>query len=215
MAERQIKHVADHEALRHILGGQGPLCLQVVPILNLSHATGARSLKPGGERVRGSEELCVGIGHQHGSTASEAPHDGCLQGVVVAAAATLPVEVQARVLREQPSKLTLRKVSRCQTSRKSRAEGIVCRGDDLSNRGLQALSSLRSSRRNEAIWDLVYVRVELRQVNAVGACVGYIGEETRGKLALKIFKFHCCTDPFFWTVNPVAENFAKRERIPT
>src|SRR5713226_7129328 len=186
MAERQIQHVADYQALRHILGGQGPLGLEVVPILNLSHASSASPLQPGGERVRGSEELSVGIGKQHSTAASEAPHDGCLQGVVIAAAATLPVEVQARVLRERPIKLTLFKVSRRQTSRKSRGEWIVRRGDDLSNRGLQALSGLRSGRRNQAIRDLVYVRVELRQVHSMGSSVCHINEETSWQFALKI-----------------------------
>jgi hypothetical protein len=106
--------------------------------------------------------------------------------VVVAAAATLPVEAQARVLREGPSKLTSPKVSRRQTSRKGGAERILGQGNDLSDRGRLALSSLRSGRRNEAVWDLVYVRVELRQVHTMGSSVSDIDEETRGKLALNI-----------------------------
>src|SRR6058998_2023992 len=186
MAERQIQYIADHQALRHILGGQGPLCPQVVPILNLSHAPGSRSLKPRRERVRRRDELCVSVSHQHCTAAFEAPHDGCLQGVIVAAAAALTVEVQACVLRERSIKLTLLKVSGCQTSRKSRAERIACRGDDLGDGRLEALSSLRSGRCNEAIWDLVYVRVELRQVHTMRSSVSHIGEETRGQFALKI-----------------------------
>src|SRR5712692_3663722 len=194
MAEGQIKHVADHEALRDILGGQGPLGLQVVPILNLSHAPSASSLQPGRERVCVREKLCVGIGHQHGTAASEAPHDGCLQGVVIAAAATLPVEVQARVLREGPIKLTLYKphrdrrarLTRGQTSRKIHAEGIVCHKDGLRNRNRLTGRLLLRRLSNETVWYLVDVGIELRQVHAMSPSVSHVDEETRGQLALKI-----------------------------
>src|SRR6266480_1192897 len=106
--------------------------------------------------------------------------------MVSTAAATLPVEVQARVLRERPVKLTLCKVSRRQTSRKIHAEGIVCHGNELRNCHRLSCSRLGSRLFDETVWYLVDVGIELRQVHAMSPSVSHIDEETRGQLALKI-----------------------------
>src|SRR5947209_4098218 len=104
--------------------------------------------------------------------------------MVNTAAATLPVEVQARVLREGPIKLTLYKISRSQTSRKIHAEGIS--SDGLRNCHCLSCRRLGSRLADETVWYLVDVGIELRQVHAMSPSVSHIDEETRGQLALKI-----------------------------
>jgi len=106
--------------------------------------------------------------------------------VVNTVAATLPVEVQAGILRKWPIKLTLNKKSRCQTLRKSRAEGIASRGDDLRNCDRLSCSRLGSRLPDEAVWYLVDIGIEQRQVYAMRSGVSNIDEETRGQLALNI-----------------------------
>src|SRR5712692_10711766 len=98
----------------------------------------------------------------------------------------MTVEVKAVVLREWPIKLTLCKVSRRQTSRKIHAEGIVCHRNELRNCHRLSCSRLGSRLFDEAVWYLVDVGIELRQVHAMSPSVSHIDKETRGQLALKI-----------------------------
>ena len=88
-AKRQVKYVADGQALRNILGGQRALARQVVPILNATHAAGD---PPSSHEVRVSvlESSLSWCKQPAGFRPGESLVHRGLQRVVRAAAATHP-----------------------------------------------------------------------------------------------------------------------------
>src|ERR1700722_3588119 len=78
MTERQIEHVADHQALRNILRGKRFFTAKIVPVLYAADAAGW-SFEPTGERVGVAQQLFIGVRHQQRAAALEAARDRSLQ----------------------------------------------------------------------------------------------------------------------------------------
>ena len=113
MAERQIEDVAEYQALRDILRGKRTFASQVVPVLNRARAAGRAAFQPRREGIGIRHQLGIGVGGEEGAAALEPLGDGSLQGVVAAAAATLSIQVNRRVLRERPEKLADKQATGC------------------------------------------------------------------------------------------------------
>ena len=98
----QVIHVADHQALGHVLRRERPLSLEVVPVLHFSDT----ALQPGCQGIRVGEEFFVGVGSQERSAALEPFGDCDLERVVVAGAAAIPGKADATILGVGTEQLT-------------------------------------------------------------------------------------------------------------
>ena len=129
-----------------------------------------------------------------------------LQSVVIAAAATEAVEVQARILRVGPIKLALDQTRRPKTARKVLAEGIVRAqewpraGQTWPQRNRLASGKLARRLRDEAVRNLVDVGVELLQVHAVRSGIGHVDERIQPGNSRWMSKLYCSRYPYFCTV---------------